>query len=183
MIELIFFTVLAGICSIAAGGAFHDKLPGWFPISLKIPSQITLALLCNHILDGNWWTLTLVLWMPFARQVFGTGNPLGKIIIGHTAHREGLALRGMTEEDDLEKWQITNNAWWSVSMLGVWYVLPCIAYGIWLDPLWFLIPIIIAVAFPMAGILSRKFKTDNQWMFIEFGYWSITMFFLQLAIY
>jgi hypothetical protein len=175
MIEIYLFAILAGVCSISAGGAFHKYIEDWSPISLKIPSQLTLALMLCHLTGWNAWTLTLCLWMPFARQVWGTGDPFGKMIRGHAAYKD--------KSDNLEKWQITDNAWWSVAMLGNWYVLPAWAYGIWLDSSWLVLPIIFAFTFPFAGLLGRKFGGNKQWMSIEFSYWFLTMLFFGLSLY
>lgn len=174
------FAILAGICSIAAGGAFHKMLPSWWPtfrsrvISLKIPSQITLALMLCHLTDWNLWTLTLCIWMSFARQVWGSGNPFARMVKGHSHFKD--------DETPMEKWQITDNAWWSVVMLGNWYVLPAWFFGYFLDePIWYALPIIFSFTFPFAGILGRKKGGDKKWMSIEFSYWFLAMLFFGLA--
>ncbi len=176
------FAILAGICSIAAGGAFHKMLPDWWPkfngkiISLKIPSQITLALMLCHLTGWNPWTLTLCIWMPFARQVWGTGNPFARMVLGHGHDKF------KDDETPMEKWQITDNAWWSVVMLGNWYVLPAWAYAIFLnEPIWFALPIIFSFMFPLGGILGRKFGGNKKWMSIEFSYWFLVMLFFGLT--
>lgn len=173
------FAILAGICSIAAGGAFHQMLPSWWPkffgrtISLKIPSQVTLALMLCHLTGWNPWTLTLCIWMPIARQVWGTGNPFARMVLGHDKFTD--------DDTPMEKWQITDNAWWSVAILGNWYVLPAWVYSYFLDPIWFALPIIFSFTFPFAGILGRKKGGNKKWMSIEFSYWFLAMMYFALA--
>lgn len=167
------FIPLAGLCDAARGGRFHNKLPSWYPLSLKIPANIVIASMYCTLIGWSWFSLILIAWFPLANQIFGTGNIFGKMLMGHSGYING---------DDWERGMVTDNAWWSACLMGFYLTLPCIPVAVYLEDITWSIPsLAYMIATPLSGLVARKWFYQH-WTYLEASRGTIAMYLSMLFL-
>jgi len=153
------FIIVAGYLDTAHGGSYHKHLPNWYPYSLKIPANTATASIYCYLIGWSWESAIFLVWFVAFKQFMGTGDIFGKMLMGHSGYEYN--------EDNWERGQITDNAWWSAALMGLYITAPCIPLAIYTQDLsWAAISIAYALATPAAGIMARNYA-DRNWSYIE----------------
>lgn len=184
MLELIIKPIIAGLADWIRGGKWSPQFRaftafiftrltgGWITtgISPGKPAMMIVGFLYVDAIAWTWWGLIPIIWLPLFSQIMGTGNPMGKLVLGHERwekmqmREHGYTTREQAELHGWEKYQYTDNAWLTIAWLGCiwsfgfvivalitanpWYVVPCLAY---------------TVSMPLSGVIARKiFDDDDQ---------------------
>ncbi len=165
--DLFLYGALAALLWMLRGGMWYDRLPDWYrnpfngkKLSLKIPATSTVAFLYVWIIGYNHWCLIFVAWLPALTQIMGTGDYMGKMAVGHAPYpKDGTGW---------EKFQWTNNAWWTGATAGAIWSFPCLWFGYFIDTNWYIAFASIVIAVPLGGILSRTiFDKEDRWLATE----------------
>jgi hypothetical protein len=157
MIEALALAALAATLDMVRGG-IGQKLFGSLNWARKPIVMTSVALIITYIIGYSHWAWMFILWFGLAGWRAGTGDPMGKMVMGHEAY---------LLSDDLEKWQWTKNGWWSAATLGFIWSFPALGLML-IDPRWAYVTILYTLSFPIAGILSRKlFPLSERWLAIE----------------
>lgn len=163
MIEL-FQISFSGFCDWQRGGAgkWTRKVVPF--ISHKHIFLLLLALNYTCVIGLTWWALIFIVWFTIAGVAFGTGDPVGKIVDGHSNHGNDDNKLGKWE-----KWQYlikTDNAFTNHAILGGLWSFPSIGLA-FINITWIFIFIGHVVGFYAAGFLVRLVDKDNRWTLIE----------------
>jgi hypothetical protein len=169
---------LAPFCALAdmmRGGLWSKRFRSIFGIAPKLPMMALVGGAYWYSIDPTtWWGLLVVVWLPLFAQIMGTGNPMGKLVLGHEAWEKWQMVdEGITREEaelhGWEKYQVTDNAWWSIAWLGcIWSFGATIVALITQNPDWALMTISYTVSMPLAALICRKwFDKSDRWQAIE----------------
>lgn len=169
MIELLIIAGLCALCDMLRGGLFSRHIKHYIFISAKIPAMVMVASLYSVVIGATPWSLIFIAWLPIVSKICGTGNPIGKLVLGHSAHAAFLAAKGIDPDEDWEKYQFTNNGWITSATLGLLWSAGAIPVAFLTGNYdWFLVVIAYGISFPLAGIITRKyFDKDDRWLSIE----------------
>lgn len=111
-----------------------------------------------------------IAWLTFFGVALGTGDPIGKIVEGHSEHGNDNNKLGKWE-----KWQYiinTDNAFTSHGLLGCLWVLPSLYIGIYFAVSerefdWLYLFASNTTSFYTMGFVVRLMKKDVRWSHLE----------------
>lgn len=181
MIEALIYATIAGLADYVRGGAWQPlfKRVGINDFRKPICMTITALVICS-LFPFTWWSLLFVVWFGIVGWRAGTGSPMANAVTGHAYQKE---KHGGLYEEEMEKWQFTPNAWWSLPLLGLIWTWPALGLA-FIDLQWLYVPILYMFSFPFAAILGRKlFKVTDRWPAIEGMRSFIAMFFLSAGLW
>ncbi len=163
MIELIQIP-LAAYCDWARGGGgqwTRKILP--FVSHKHVWLFILANLYCNAI-GYTWFSIIFIAWFTIGGTAFGTGDPVGKIVTGHSNHGNDNNKSGKWE-----KWQHifkTDNAYTNHAILGGLWSLGAIPL-VFIDAAWLFVFISHVIGFYAAGFLIQLFPKSKRWQALE----------------
>jgi hypothetical protein len=134
-------------------------------VSHKHIFLLLLASLYVYVIGFTYWSLIFVIWFTLAGVMFGTGDPIGKIVGGHSEHGNDNNKAGKWE-----KWQYivkTDNAFTNHAILGALWALPTLFLGFFLDINWLGVFIGHVVGFYFMGFAVRGLEKDVRWQHLE----------------
>lgn len=124
-----------------------------------------LASLYVYVIGFTYWSILFVVWFTIAGVAFGTGDPIGKIVGGHSVHGNDNNKLGRWE-----KWQYiikTDNGFTNHAILGALWTLPAIPLGLFVNIGWLYVFGAHLISFYAMGFVVRLMKTDVRWQHLE----------------
>jgi hypothetical protein len=181
MIEALLLAVVAAFADMVRGGIGQWMFPGKLNLVRKPVCMMVIALIISSTMPWSNWNYLFIVWFGLIGWRAGTGDPMGKAATSHTTVRS-------TVKDywkNLEWWQWTDNAWWSLVTLGLIWTWVAIPVAVITENYnWLYVPILYCFSFPFAGILSRKVFEggERRWIAAEGLRSGIFMFFFKAGL-
>ena len=166
MIEALWYAAQAFFADIVRGGKLQWLFPGKLNLVRKPICMLWLSGLIITTLAPTWWSSVFVIWFGLIGWRAGTGDPMGKAATSHATVKELIA----DYYSNMEWWQWTDNAWWSLVTLGLIWTWPAIPIAIITQDFnWLYVPLLYMFSFPFASILTKKIFTDpdERWQGAE----------------
>lgn len=132
---------------------------------------ILANLYCN-VIGYTWFSIIFIVWFTIGGVAFGTGDPVGKIVIGHSNHGNDNNKAGKWE-----KWQYifkTDNAYTNHAILGGLWSLGATPL-VFIDIAWLFVFISHVIGFYISGFVVQIFPKNKQWQALEITRSGLTM--------
>jgi hypothetical protein len=128
----------------------------WHTFQFWILPELTIPLFSA-------WSFTFIAWMTFFGVALGTGDPMGKITIGHSAHGNDDNKMGKNEN-----WMLfgTENAFTNHAILGGLWVLPSVLLTA-TNFIWIYVFIAHVVSFYFMSFAVRLLSQTERWSRLE----------------